>query len=276
MRWKQPQITLAPRSIANCIDFAILFYGRHLSLFLKFWAIIAIPCCVVTFALAYLFELGGWATFLIFLLATSPLGTLVTLATTPTLTGTKCSMKELKYHINEEVGTFVFFKSFILRITAILASFLFIIPGIWIALRHGFAIEKASLESMKEPLHNENTDQLLKEEWGNSLGHAVVIMMFCTIVFVSLFFTIDFAANSMFSFPIFWGRLWIEERSSELNYLLWYDPWVHTLALATALFVYPIGRLAWFFCYVDCRVRYDCWDIELKFNDEVRHLETRG
>jgi hypothetical protein len=38
------------------------------------------------------------------------------------------------------------------------------------------------------------------------------------------------------------------------------------------LFVYPIARFAWFFCYIDLRVRGDFWDLELRFEKEVERL----
>lgn len=274
MRWNNPQIKLVPRSIANCIDFAILFFGKHLLLFLKLWAIITIPCCLLMYFLASLFELGGWTACLIFFLASAPLGALVTLATTPVLTGKKCSMRELMNQL-EAVGPLILMKVIILRITTGLAALLLVIPGIWIALRFRFVIEKSSLESMEEHLHNESTDQLIRDEWGNAMGQALVITLFCSLLFVSLFVTFDAVSNYIFMFPILLGRIAEIENPDGLRYLLWYDPWVLMLAIATAMLVYPIGRLAWFFCYVDCRVRYDCWNIELKINDEVRHMETK-
>jgi hypothetical protein len=55
---------------------------------------------------------------------------------------------------------------------------------------------------------------------------------------------------------------------------LWSDPIVVTAALAVAFLVYPIGRLAWFFCYMDVRVRRDCWDMELLIIQEAERLDA--
>ena len=44
--------------------------------------------------------------------------------------------------------------------------------------------------------------------------------------------------------------------------------------MAVAFLVYPIGRLAWFFCYIDVRVRRDCWDMELSIIQEAERLEN--
>jgi hypothetical protein len=56
--------------------------------------------------------------------------------------------------------------------------------------------------------------------------------------------------------------------------LLARDPLVLAALTATALLVYPINRLAWFFCYIDIRVRKDCWDLELRLEKKTRELSA--
>ena len=36
---------------------------------------------------------------------------------------------------------------------------------------------------------------------------------------------------------------------------------------------YPVIRLAWFFCYLDQRIRNECWDLQLQFRAEAARLE---
>jgi hypothetical protein len=45
-----------------------------------------------------------------------------------------------------------------------------------------------------------------------------------------------------------------------------------TVLTVTALAAYAIGRLAWFLCYIDVRVRQDCWDLELSMMREAVRL----
>ncbi len=45
-----------------------------------------------------------------------------------------------------------------------------------------------------------------------------------------------------------------------------------TFAVA-ALFAYQLGRVAWFFTFIDARVRRDCWDLELILAREANRLE---
>ena len=35
----------------------------------------------------------------------------------------------------------------------------------------------------------------------------------------------------------------------------------------------PVIRLAWFFCYLDQRIRNECWDLQLQFRAEAARLE---
>lgn len=44
-------------------------------------------------------------------------------------------------------------------------------------------------------------------------------------------------------------------------------------ALAAGLFAYQLGRIAWYFAYLDARVRRDCWDMELLLAREAKRLE---
>ena len=50
------------------------------------------------------------------------------------------------------------------------------------------------------------------------------------------------------------------------------EPGVVTWMVVTALLVYAMGRLAWFISYIDLRVRYDCWDMELEMFEQARRL----
>jgi len=43
--------------------------------------------------------------------------------------------------------------------------------------------------------------------------------------------------------------------------------------LAAGLFAYQLGRIAWYFAYLDARVRRDCWEMELLLAREAKRLE---
>lgn len=51
------------------------------------------------------------------------------------------------------------------------------------------------------------------------------------------------------------------------------SPLFAATTLIAALFAYQLGRIAWFFTYIDARVRSDCWDMELLLAREAKRLE---
>jgi hypothetical protein len=55
---------------------------------------------------------------------------------------------------------------------------------------------------------------------------------------------------------------------------MFFDPLVVSALSATAWLVYPLARLAWFFCYLDARIRKEGWDVELAFRIEAGRLQT--
>lgn len=56
--------------------------------------------------------------------------------------------------------------------------------------------------------------------------------------------------------------------------MLWYDPKVVTVLMGVLWLVYPLARMAWFFCYLDQRIRNECWDVELDFRRDARRLTS--
>jgi hypothetical protein len=171
-----------------------------------------------------------------------------------------------------------------LLIGAGLAAFL--IPGYWLALRSGFLVEKTWFAERQPASANARVDRLLRASGGDLFVRSLGIGFFVFAVTVSLFLLADYAAN-LFNMPIFIGRIAdslpsygsgngfpMTSIAADAFYLLGKDPRVLTALTAATLLVYPIGRLAWFFCYVDVRVRRDLWDAELEFarlGNEYRH-----
>lgn len=54
---------------------------------------------------------------------------------------------------------------------------------------------------------------------------------------------------------------------------LFHFPRFGAAVMAIGLFVYQLGRLALYFLFLDARIRYDCWDMELLLAREARRIE---
>ena len=148
-------------------------------------------------------------------------------------------------------------------------------------MRAGFLTEQAVLSRLDKKLHDRRTSELLQGELVDLLVRGALITGYCAILCGVVFLTCDLLAWSM-SFPILIGRIaeGIDPQyfeTDEITNAVWLvlttDPVVVTALLAVALALYPVGRLAWLLCYVDLRVRRDCWDMELQILQETRRLE---
>jgi len=153
----------------------------------------------------------------------------------------------------------------------LLGIVLCIFPGLWLAIRTGFFAERGTLRRLSHHLHDTRGATLIRKQRGDLFSRCILIFIFCSFLWGSLLISLDVAIDFLFQFPIFVSRLGPE--MNEFGYLIWGDPKVLTLSTFCAFAVYPFGRIAWFFCYVDLRVRRDCWDMELELTREAERLE---
>jgi hypothetical protein len=277
MRIEQATIPLAPRTTVNCLDLAVMYYGRHLREMLAIWAVVAVPSCAIVLVASRWFEINLLLPLVVVFLMTGIEGVLVGLAAVPSTFGESLSLDHLRRRWKAQ-GWPLLFKAVLYRLGIGVGLMLCVFPGVWAALQTGFFIEQACLQRLDRRLHDRRTADLIKEEAVELIVRACGILVFCGLIWICVFLLADVASSILFNMPILLGRLFAgggAYLSGELlAALLFHDPRVLTTATATALAVYPVGRLAWFFCYVDVRVRRDCWDMELLFAREARRLEV--
>lgn len=109
--------------------------------------------------------------------------------------------------------------------------------------------------------------------FSRNLGRLVTIGAFWFVFAVGIFMILDIASGIVFNFPILFGTLapGPDQRAALASRLV-DDPVVITTAQISLWLTYPIVRLAWFFCYLDQRIRNECWDLELQFRVEAARL----
>jgi len=287
MRIERAVITFEPRNAANCLDLAMKFVGEHLREILILWIVVAFPSCALVYVLSrwYLWDLRVAA--IIAFLATSPLGVLLSLISLPAMFGAPFSFRSLFMNLRRN-GASLLGKGVLLRLAEGVGLVLCVVPGAWIMLRTGFFIEQAWFGSEQSERDANRANRLLQAAGGDLLMRACAIVSFCALLVVVVFFLVDYAADILFGFPILVGRI-AESLPlgegfggsgfdpsavlSDMFYLGWNDPRVLTTLTGVVLLVYTIGRLAWFFCYVDVQVRQDLWDVQLEFTRHASRLE---
>jgi hypothetical protein len=280
MRFDRVAIPLVPRSTANCIDFAFCFLRQHLAPIAGLWAIVAVPSCILVYVLVDRYEFRMPLAMLVFFVATLPLGVLIMSGAAPSAFGEAFAFRETWARLGWR-GVGLLARGLGLRCLIAMGSALFLLPGWYLAVRTGFFVEQSTLSKLDRHLHDRRADELLKGEIGDLFARSGTIFLFCTLLWLVMLLTADFIFNHLLGLPLLWGRLamdesYLEDFDSGFEYtvrFLWGDPVVLTAGLAVALLVYPLGRLAWFLCYIDVRVRRDCWDMELQMMQEAERLE---
>ena len=281
MKLEQATLALRPRTLPQCLDLSLVMLRAHGMTLLKLWALVAVPACVAVYLAVFYAECTLWLGVLAFWLATIPLGMLLVAAAAPSAFGETPSVRGTFRHLGVGRGVLLLLKLFGCRILSAVCGILFVVPGIWVATRTGFVTEESVLSQLDNRLYDHRTDQLFKGELFDLFLRGVLIAGYCSLLFVVLFFTCDLIGSSL-SFPILIGRVITSidpqyYTGGEMFQAVWLfmtaDPLVVTTLLAVALAVYPVGRLAWLLCYIDLRVRRDCWDMEVSILNEARRLE---
>ena len=90
-----------------------------------------------------------------------------------------------------------------------------------------------------------------------------------------LFVILELFSSLLLGVPIVTGRT-SDFRSieNELIRLLTLDPLFVTVLHFLLWMVYPVIRLAWFFCYLDVRIQKEGWDVDLDFRIEAQRLKS--
>jgi hypothetical protein len=287
MKFEDVSVPLVPRSTGNCIDLALCFMRHYLKPIASLWATVAVPSCLLVYVLADRFEWKMSAALLVFFFASSPLGVLLMAGAAPCVFGEKFNYRSTMQRVGWS-GIWLMMKGLALRCLMLGGFLIFIFPGWYLGVKYGFMVEQAILSRMARHLHDRRADELLQGEVGDLIFRSAVITGFCTMLWWVLLKTVDFACSKLLGWPILLGRFrdfsyiseWGEFETRFLRnfgidpVVFWTDPVVITVVLAVAFAVYAVGRLAWFFCYIDVRVRRDCWDMELKFLQEAQQLEV--
>lgn len=162
------------------------------------------------------------------------------------------------------------------RTTGIVVAVLWLPVAAWIVLCRSFTSERRAFSEIDPALCRKQADKALSIN--ETIGPAIVIAIAVLCLSLVALASIEFA----FSIAGFAGPLSgpigdsFDPEFFELNdgfLALGRSPLFAAASLASVLFAWQLARIAWFFVYVDARVRRDCWDMELLLAREARRLE---
>lgn len=278
MKFHDAVISLQPRSIGSCLDVALVFVGRHLALFLQIVAWLAVPACTVVYLASRYTSYGWFWCGVSVAVLTIPLGTALVSAAVRIAVGQSCSA--LTAILNAIRSTWLtMFIVLVLRPVQLCLLFAGLLPGLALLLFTGFQAESRLFSRWRAGAHDHRVDDLVKAEFGDLIirGLGVTTFGFCFWGLLTL--TVDAALMLLIGVSPCLGRLFEAVRNpwglddwDAAWEAFWTFVTTDALALttvtATAMISYAVCRLAWFFAYVDLRIRRDCWDVEVALAEE--------
>ncbi len=272
MRLENANLALEPRSVGECIDLAILFYRRHASkLLMMSFLFGVIPVAVGVLAA----EAGtGWLWSGVSFILLSPfLGATVVAGAGHHVFGDDFTVRNALRHVASRFGVLLGFLP-TARMAYVAASLLcWGLVTVPVAARYGFLSEVILLEQQRGSRIVKRCEEILRDVFLEACGRYIAIAGFAFGSSIVLFILFDLGSQALFGIPIFVAKIsWAIAVDDMLN-LLAYDPLIVGALSLTWWLVYPLARLAWFFCYLDARVRKEGWDVEIALRVEARRLQ---
>lgn len=274
MRLDGAIFSIEQRSIGGCIDLATVFVRKQLLPVLQLLLCFAVPSVMLTWWLVGRYEWSTAGCVLLFGLECPLFGAALVAASGRHLFGDQFSFIN---GIRQPPRRWLLYAVLmvVVRLITLLASWLLLLPAYFVATRYGFLAEVLFLEKCPGRRFERRLSELMHETFLSLVGRLIVLVVFFSVVVVSVFALVDVASGTLLGVPILFGRVSeIEYLFEELTTLLNYDQRVTTVLISVMWLVYPITRLAWMFCYIDVRIRKEGWDVELAFRVETRRLET--
>lgn len=285
MKLTEAAIDLQPRSIGACLDLATMVVSRRLGLWLATWALFALPASAGVYYVAQATNYG----FLGFLaglgLGSVPLGTALVFGAAQTAMGQPCTARQAAF------GSLRLTWKSMLAVAALrviqLPLMILVLPGLALAILTGFHAEAAVFARWRAGEHEHRVGELIHSEYSDLVVRGGALIFFGLGCWWLLTLTLDCGCTVLFGVSPIITRfgdatrnIWELEDWGGWGSAAWSfltsDPLTLATLTATGLASYAVCRLAWFFAYIDLRIRRDCWDLELALAEEAEKAEGRG
>ncbi len=262
------------RSAGGCLDLACAFTRKFLTPLATLTLIFAIPNCILCYWLASTMRdtlLLNVVVFGVFSMFFS--GTLVA-AVGPQVFGVPISISNALLQVAKQFFKFGFWTT-IYRLMLGVSGFCFMVPAFFLGPLYGHVAEICFLEQGGFSKIMTRHHQLASGAgFSRNLVNSLLLLGVWLVMLIAIFYSIDFVMGYFLNTPVFSGRLANSpDYANELGNLISEDPKVMTCGVATLWLTFPLIRLAWFFAYLDQRIRNECWDIALQFQVEASRLE---
>lgn len=266
-----PVVALEPRTLGECIDLAVIYCRSHAATIATLSVLVgALPTTVVVLRAGDGYGwLWGAGTFCF---ASPLLGTVLVVGAGRQLFGqpftVPVALGSLR-HLGSLIVSSMVARGVWLVASAVSVGLL-AIPSATVL---GLLPEVVALERVETRRALSRCRHILHGGFWEACGRCAGCAGFAVACAASLFFTVDLTSQFVLQTPVFLGRTSSSMFLEDATHLLSYDPLTLGVASACAWLAYPLGRLAWLFCYIDQRIRGESWDLELDVRAEALRVK---
>ncbi|HSF18472.1 MAG TPA: hypothetical protein VLK65_23290 [Vicinamibacteria bacterium] len=271
MRLEAATLSLEPRPVGVCIDLAILFYRRHAGKLVALSALFgALPVTVGALRAA---DGDGFIwTALLFFYGSSFLGAAIVAGAGHHVFGEPFTLTNALGHFYRRKGSLLILLPIGRTLLALVGIMCWGVPFIPLGVRNGFLAEVLILEQLKGARAWRRLQEVLRRSFLDACGRYTAILSFAAIVSAAMFLLVDISCDALFGVPILVAKVSWAMAFEDISNLVSYDPLLVATLASILWLVYPLARLAWFFCYLDARIRKEGWDVEIDYRLEARRI----
>jgi len=273
MRVEDCIVNVERRSIGGCADLAVAFCRQFIGPVygLLFW--FAFPSCAIFWLVSARFtDQLLWSVAIMLLICPLYSGALIA-GIGPQVFGVPFQSSVAMKSLGKRLFAYTFLMV-VCRVLQWLLMFCFVVPSLLLTAVYGHVAEVLLLEQSKV---NDVPKRLGWLCGGGGFvryfGHICWLGLLWLVFSLGIFLLLDFFSSTLFNIPILFGKVANSPDVGEaINFLLFNDRYVALTVHVSIWLTFPIIRLAWFFAYLDQRIRGECWDIDVKFRQEAVRL----
>lgn len=282
MRVEDCIVTVERRTLGGCVDLAFVFTRELAGPLFRIWLACAVPCLLIVWLLTSRQTLQLVPCILVTLFFTGVFSSLLVSCMGPQVFGVPISLRMAARTWRKRFWAWLLLTG-VMRFFQAISGFCFVLPSAFVTAFAAYLPEVLFLEQAPASTVTTRLNWLAGGGgYSRSLARSFTLTVGWGVVSLSLFILIDLVSSWLLNVPILFSR--VSYRSDEIAVRIGeaYDAWFQMVgddprvAVATQLAIwlpYPVIRLAWFFCYLDQRIRNECWDLQLQCRIEAARLE---
>ncbi len=268
-------VAVERRSAGNSFDLACIFLQRFRGPIFQLWLLNAIPSCCLVWLLSSVTTDMLIPSLLIFLFFSSTFSGQLIAGLGPQVFGEPFSAVQAVKTWRKRLLPWLFL-TFTIRIGQILGAFCLLFPALMVTAWGGHLNEVFLLEQSSFRGASKRLSWLTQAGgYGRNMRSLSPLLYFWAGITTGVFIIIDLTAGTLLNQPLFLQQtaMGSSQLSLAIQQTLLDSPGTLTLLQFSLWLGWPLIRIAWFFCYLDQRIRSECWDLQVQFRAEAVRLQ---